>query len=215
MFDRVRVPGAPAPLVFLLATLVPAPLAAQEERPRGGAEVAAKGMAHEAHAERPASGIRAELLQDIDLLEEKYLSLAEAMTGRYDWRPGDGVRSVGEVFMHIAGSNFMIPTLAGISPPEEYPAASMQEAMARMEELERVSDEAEVKEHLRHGFAHARHAISSVPDEELDEPVQIFGRPGTRRLALVLLVTHMHEHLGQSVAYARMNGVVPPWSEGS
>ena len=52
-----------------------------------------------------------------------------------------------------------------------------------------------------------------VPDAQMDAAVTYFGQPNTKRGVLVSIATHAHEHLGQSIAYARMNGVVPPWSQ--
>lgn len=182
-----------------------------------GVPVAAQEMRHDGdHHEMamPSAGVRAELMGDLDVLEEKYTSLAEATTAHYAWRPGEGVRSVSEVFMHIAGANLYIPTIVGVAPPEGMEVASLDEAFARMQELEKVTEPSEVMERLRAGFEHARHAIATVPDEELDTEIMLFGQQATKRAGLILLVTHMHEHLGQAVAYARTNGVVPPWSEG-
>jgi len=173
-----------------------------------------RGHAHGEHAMMPTSGLRAELIRDIEQLERKYLALADAMTGKYDWRPGGGVRSVSEVFMHVVGSNFMIPTFAGIQPQDEYRAANPQEAMAKARALEEITDEAKVKEALGHAFMHARHAVAAISDEQLDDVVKVFGQDATKRNVLTLLVAHMHEHLGQAIAYARINGVVPPWSAG-
>lgn len=179
-----------------------------------GSPAAAQEDAGRQEMAMPTSGVRADLIRDLEFLEEKYTSLAEAMTAHYAWRPAEGVRSVSEVFMHIAGANLYIPTTAGVAPPEGMEVASLEEAFGRMAEMERVTDPTQVQRHLRDGLAHARHAIAMVPDEELDASITLFGQPATKRTALIVLVTHMHEHLGQAVAYARMNGVVPPWSEG-
>ena len=166
------------------------------------------------HASPPSSGLRAELIRDVDQLETKYMGLARAMAGQYAWRPAEGVRSVGEVFGHVAGANFMIPTMAGVMMPESMRAASMQEGMQKMRELETSGDEGRILEALEHSFMHVRHAIAEVPDAQLDEMTRMFGQDVTKRVVLTLLVTHMHEHLGQSIAYARSNGVRPPWSGG-
>lgn len=172
---------------------------------------------HEAHHQEmmPTSGVRADLLQDLGFLEQKYTSLAEAMTEHYSWRPSEGVRSVSEVFTHVAGANLYIPVLFDVDPPAGMEVASMQEAFGRMQQMEaEVTEPAEVMERLEAGFTHARHAIASMADEDLGDSIDLFGQQATKRAGLILLVTHMHEHLGQAVAYARMNGVVPPWSEG-
>ena len=162
----------------------------------------------------PSTGLRAELIRDIEALEQKYVALAEAMTGHYAWRPAEGVRSVGEVFSHVAGANFMLPTMLGIEPPESMRASTMPEMMAKMQEIEAVTDEAEIQETLRHSFMHIKHAVAQVPDGELESMIKLFGADATKRAALLLVVNHMHEHLGQAIAYARSNGVVPPWSGG-
>lgn len=180
-----------------LALVMAGPAAAQGHEGHGAVS---EGM----HAAPPSEGLRAELIQDIEQVESKYLGLARAMAGKYDWRPGENVRSVGEVFAHVAQANFMIPGMVGV-----------EAAMAGdMSDLARRS-EADITQALEHSFRHARHAIADVPDGELDAMVMMFGRDATKRQVLTLLVTHMHEHLGQSIAYARTNGVTPPWSAGS
>lgn len=158
------------------------------------------------------TGLRAELIQDVEQLEQKFVGLAAAMTEHYGYRPGEGVRSASEVFMHVAAANFMLPTMAGVQPPEAYRAASMEEGMARARAMEQVTDAAEVQKALSESFAHVRHAIAAVPDAELDAATQLFGRETTKRRVLTLIVSHLHEHLGQSIAYARASGVTPPWS---
>ncbi len=153
----------------------------------------------------PPTGLRAELLQDLDGLEKKYVSLAGALPQeRYGWRPGTGVRSVSEVFMHVADANYMIAEIAGFARPATVPAASR----------ESITDKAQVVEALRASLAHARAAIVATPDANLDRAVKLFGRDATVRATLVLMVAHLHEHLGQSIAYARSVGTVPPWSGG-
>lgn len=188
-----------APLA-LLAVFAAAPAAAQEHGAHG---------AHDMQAMLPSSGLRAELIKDVESLERKYVALAEAMTQeQYAWRPADGVRSVSEVFTHVAGANFMIPGMVGVKA-EHAPARFQSRDFEKT-----VTDKAEVVDALKLAFLHAKHAIAMTPDAELDTPVKMFGQDATKRQVLTLLVTHMHEHLGQSIAYARTNRVVPPWSGG-
>lgn len=185
-----------APLAAFALVAMSAPAAAQH---------------HAAHGEMvmPSSGLRAELIQDIEQLERKYLSLAEAVPAdKYAWRPAEGVRSVGEVFAHIAGANFMIPGMIGVQA-EHAPAKFQSRDFEKT-----VTDKAELIEGMRLSFMHAKHAVAKTPEGELDATVKMFGRDASKRQVLSLLVTHMHEHLGQSIAYARTNGVVPPWSGG-
>jgi uncharacterized damage-inducible protein DinB len=181
--------------------LLSAPAAAQQPAAAGGQPAA------------PTSGYRAELIRDLNTLERRYMALATAMSGKYGWRPGEGVRSVGEVFMHVAGANFALPLMAGVQPPaEKFAARDMKGAFEMMGQWEKVTDEAKVKEALAGSFQHARDAVARTPDASLDEMTKFFGQDATKRAVLQALVTHLHEHLGQSIAYARSNGVVPPWS---
>lgn len=187
--------GPRAALVAVTAALLP------------GGWAGAQDHQHE-HMAMPEAGLRAEMIGDIEQLESRYTGLAEAMASHLDWRPGEGVRSAGEVFGHVAAANFMIPGLIGIDPPSRYQG---DEGRAALRALEQAEGE-ELLAALRHSFMHARHAVARIPDAELDNPVQLFGRDMTKRAALALFVGHMHQHLGQSIAYARTNGVVPPWS---
>ena len=55
-------------------------------------------------------------------------------------------------------------------------------------------------------------AVAGLSDEQMHETVQMFGQEGTLQATLLLVVGDMHEPLGQAIAYARMNKVVPPWT---
>lgn len=157
----------------------------------------------------PASAqtFQSEVAQDVRAVGEKFVSLAQAMPAdAYDWRPGDGVRSVSEVFMHMAGANIGLPAnLIGASMPAGYAADWAGSA-------EQITDKSEVVGHLETAFEHMASAIEGLSDAQLMEPVNVFGRDTNVMGAVLLLQTHSHEHLGQSIAYARTNGVVPPWS---
>jgi uncharacterized damage-inducible protein DinB len=149
----------------------------------------------------PKSGVRAELLHDLDDMQKKILSLAMAMPAeKYAWRPVRGVRSVSEVYMHIAGGNYTLVSFVGDRP------------MLDTRSFERVTEKSRVLDELRRSFDYLRDAIVNTSDAELDKPIRMFGNDGTERAAFMMALNHLHEHLGQSVAYARMNGVVPPWS---
>src|SRR5712691_10221637 len=150
----------------------------------------------------PKSGFRAEFLQDLDAVQKKIIDLAAAMPAdKYSWRPAPGVRSVSEVFMHIAGGNYFLASFVGMKPPA-YDEST----------LERINDKARVLAELRKSFDHIRMAALNASDADLDKPIKMFGNDTTVRGAFMTALNHLHEHLGQSIAYARMNGVVPPWS---
>jgi uncharacterized damage-inducible protein DinB len=149
----------------------------------------------------PRTGVRAELLHDLDDMQKKILSLAMAVPAeKYSWRPGRGVRSVSEVYMHIAGGNYTLVSFVG------------DKAMVDTRSFERITDKTRVLEELRRSFEYLRDSIIGTSDSDLDKPIRMFGNDSTERAAFMMALNHLHEHLGQSVAYARMNGVVPPWS---
>lgn len=151
----------------------------------------------------PASiddSFKAEFFTNLDDAQEKILHLAESVPAdRYTWRPDPDVRSISEVFMHIAGSNYFLATFLGAEAPK------MDGDMEKV-----VTRKADVIADLKRSFEYLRHAVTTTRD--LQKPVKMFGAQTTRRGVLVTILSHLHEHLGQSIAYARMNGVVPPWS---
>jgi len=177
--------------------------------------VAAILTVHGGPAERAAAqeltGFRADLISHLTEVEEKYVALAEVLSrDQYAWSPMEGVRTAGEVFMHIAGANVLFPSFLGIEPTDDIP-----EALTSGGENPEVPGKAEVIVALHAAFEHARSAVGAVSDEDLDRPTTMFGRPSTYRAVLLNMTTHCHEHLGQQVAYARANGVIPPWSMGA
>jgi uncharacterized damage-inducible protein DinB len=154
-------------------------------------------------AKAPAKGFRAEFLAQQDGVEKELLALAEATPAeKFAWRPAEGVRSVSEVYMHIADSNYFFLGFAGVKAPEGI-SPSMEKD---------VTEKAAVIEALKKSFAHLRAGVASIADARLDKPVKMFGHDTTVRGVLFAAATHEHEHLGQSIAYARMNGIVPPWT---
>ncbi len=151
-------------------------------------------------AAKAPQGFRGEFLANLDEVQEKIVSLAEATpSDAFGWRPAPGVRSISEVYMHIAGSNYFLSTFVGVTAPK------------MSGDLEKtVTKKADVIAELKKSFEHLRNAAASAKD--LEKPVKMFGNQTTYRGVLMTILSHLHEHLGQSIAYARMNGVVPPWS---
>jgi uncharacterized damage-inducible protein DinB len=122
------------------------------------------------------------------------------MSGKYDWRPGAGVRSVGEVFNLIVFENRLLAGVLSGSP----------NAGARPAP---ITDPEKVQEALKSSYANLKKAITGLSDDDLQTTVKLFGRDWTKRDAVMHVLQDQHEHLGQSIAYARTNGVVPPWSK--
>jgi uncharacterized damage-inducible protein DinB len=150
-----------------------------------------------------AADYKSEALQRIDALEKKYVGLAETIPAdKYTWRPAEGVRSVSEVLMHVAGANYGIPGALGTPPPEGFQFRGYDKS---------TSDKAEITAKLKESFAHLRKAVEAAGDAE--KPTKLFRMDMTARGAVLFMLEHLSEHLGQSIAYARVNGVTPPWSQ--
>lgn len=123
-----------------------------------------------AAANTPTKGVRGDILAWIEDAEKKLVGLAEAMPAeKYGWRPGEGVRSVGEVYMHAATANLGIPRMIGIDPPMK-----MEQGMEK-----KITNKAEIVELLKKSFAHVKDAIGKVSDADLDKATKMFGREST------------------------------------
>jgi uncharacterized damage-inducible protein DinB len=158
--------------------------------------------AGQAPARSPA-GVRGDILAQFDDAANKLIQLAEAIPAdKFSWRPGTGVRSVSQVLMHVAGANYYVLSFAGVKSPEGLPQDGENS----------VTDKAQVIAQLKRSVEFTRAAIRAMSDAELDKPATMFGQQTNNRNVLFTVATHAHEHLGQLIAYARTNSVVPPWS---
>jgi uncharacterized damage-inducible protein DinB len=168
------------------------------------------GLAVPAPAQTP-SGITTDLVKATESVEEKITALANALTAaQYDWRPGEGVRSVGEVLLHVAADNYFLPVFLGVPAPTET-KIGLDYATAQAYEQQKL-DRAATIAALTASFEHLKKAMAQMPESRLNEPLKVFGQDFTVRSFMLLATTHLHEHLGQMIAYARSNKVVPPWS---
>jgi uncharacterized damage-inducible protein DinB len=151
------------------------------------------------------TGYRSEVLAEVMIQEDKFLRLAEAVPAeKYAWRPSADVRSFAEVFLHVSAANYNLYKLVGTPPPAGLDLKGLEKS---------TTDKAKVVATLKDSFAHARKAITALPDSDLDKSMDWFGGRNTERGILLFIVRHAAEHLGQSIAYARSIGVIPPWTE--
>jgi uncharacterized damage-inducible protein DinB len=138
--------------------------------------------------------------EDAGTLSKKVTALAQVMAGKYEWKPGQGVRSVGDVFNLIVTENGLLAdALTGKTNTGAEPAP--------------ISDPAKMQDALKASYANLQKAITGLSDNDLQTHVKLFGEDMTKQDAVMLILEDQHEHLGQSIAYARTNGVVPPWSK--
>jgi len=181
---------APAMLLVILAfSLIPACATAQDKP-----------------AAAPAvSGARGEFLAELSYYEQRFTRLAEAVPAeKFSWRPMEGVRSIGEVYAHIAAANYGLARALGTPIPNGIDPKAINAA---------AGDKAKTLQNLKDSFAHFRSAILAIKDGDLDNAQKLFGQETTVRGAFIIITGHLGEHLGQSIAYARQNGIVPPWTE--
>jgi uncharacterized damage-inducible protein DinB len=153
----------------------------------------------------PTSGARLEFLDEVSYYEQRFERLAEAIPAeKYNWRPAEGVRTLGEVYVHVAMANYNFAKMLGTPyPPGLDPKAVLASS----------NDKTKVLQELKDSFAHFRNAILVIKDSDLDKSIKAPRGETTVRGSFFLISGHFGEHLGQSVAYARSVGITPPWTE--
>lgn len=151
------------------------------------------------------TGYRSEVMAEVMIQGDKLVRLAEAIPAdKYTWRPAPDVRSVSEVFLHIAAANYNLYKLVGTPPPSGFNVKDYDKS---------TTDKTKVVAALKDSFDHGKKAITTMTDADLDKSLDWFGGKNTERGVLLFIVRHTAEHQGQMIAYARSIGVVPPWTE--
>lgn len=170
--------------------------------------------AHEKPAQSPAAAedktppsydMKAQALFDMQDLHKKFVSLAQAIPAdKYTWRPAPEVRSIGEVFLHITAANHnILAMMTGITAEPAFRADGFESSTA---------EKAKIIEQLDKSFAFAESTIQGMTNADFKRPETKLGPDANSGDVIYILVTHAHEHFGQSIAYARENGVTPPWT---
>lgn len=161
-------------------------------------------------------GPAGELIQSVQGAEAKFAALAESLSDdALAWRPAEGVRSTHEVLRHVAAANYLLPTFMGVLPPEGAPIRVGAQGPEGVQEFESGTDRAVTQAEITASFAHLTEALGALTEEQLAEEVEFFGRKMSLRGFGTFMSTHMHEHLGQLIAYTRTNGETPPWARGA
>jgi uncharacterized damage-inducible protein DinB len=152
----------------------------------------------------PSYDMKAQSLQDLDDMHKKFVRLAEATPAeKFTWRPADGTRSVSEAFLHVAAMNFGMPAAIGATPAPGYNKDGFEKS---------TTDKAAVIARLNKSFDYVHAYVDSMTNADFAKPELKFGPEANAGDIIYLIVSDDHEHLGQSVAYARVNGIVPPWT---
>ncbi|WP_299535075.1 DinB family protein [Ulvibacterium sp.] len=132
------------------------------------------------------------------------ISLAEAFSEeQYDWRPSEGIRSVGESLLHIAGANYFLASKLGFPPPED----------VDMMNIEKIKGKENVLAALKKSNEFILEKMTMVESDKLGEEVDFGFGKFSRLSGLLIILEHNGEHKGQLIAYARSNDVTPPWSK--
>jgi uncharacterized damage-inducible protein DinB len=137
-------------------------------------------------------------------VSQQLIALAEATPAeKYSWRPASGVRSASEVYMHLAIANFFLLSVTGPKIP-----ADLHENMEKT-----VTSKVEVIAWLKRSLEAVKTAHTATTSKDLERKVKIADREATVDGMYLRIIIHANEHMGQLIAYARMIGIVPPWSK--
>jgi hypothetical protein len=174
----------------------------------GVAALPTEARAQDVMTKESVAELKTSFLADLETMRGKFVGLAQAFPQeKYTWRPMEGVRSVSEVLMLAAMEGYsFVPNSFGAKPAE----LGSREEMAK---LRAITDKAQIIEHINKGFAHAKAQLEALDPATLTGKRTVMGQPRSAAQVALLVGGDMHEHLGQMIAYARMNQIVPPWSK--
>ena len=140
-----------------------------------------------------------------DHVSRQLITLAEAIPAdKYSWRPAPGVRSVSEVLMHIAQANFYLLSVTGPKMPSDMESNDLEKTVASKPAV--IAD-------LKRSLDAVKIARAQLKPGDLERKVRIQGKTVPVDGMYLRIIVHDNEHMGQLIAYARVNGIVPPWSE--
>jgi hypothetical protein len=170
--------------------------------------LATPARAQDVMSKESVAELRSTFLADLEVMRGKFVGLAEKFPqDKYSWRPMEGVRSVAEVLMLAAMEGYsFIPTSFGGKPAN----LGSREEMAK---LRQITDKTQIIDHINKGFAHAKAQLEAIDPATLTGKRELFGQQRSAAGIALLVGGDLHEHLGQMIAYARMNQIVPPWSK--
>jgi peptidylprolyl isomerase len=158
----------------------------------------------------PQPGAGADLSMPLHELEDHVMALAKAVPeAKYSWKPAEGVRSFQQVFLHIASANHLLLNIA-LNSPDADALKKLIDEQSKRENAPATKEQ--VIAALSESFAAVHQELDRARPATLTRKADFFGTPTTTNAVLINLETHLAEHLGQAIAYARMNGIVPPWS---
>lgn len=151
-----------------------------------------------------ADAVVTDFLNVYQSTSDKAVQLAGAIPSEtYDWRPAEGVRSVREAILHLTSGNYFFGSMMGMTTPENVDPRSLEQSGMNKDEAINA---------LKESVAYIKSGIQNISAGDFDTKIDFFGNEITKRQAMFILGDHTAEHLGQLIAYARSNGIAPPWS---
>ena len=165
---------------------------------------ALRAQAQPADSTAPSYDLKAQALLDLEGVNKKCVDLAEALpSDKLTWRPSADTRSFAEVFLHVAGERYGILSLMGATPPAGFKAGALEKS---------TTERGRIVEELNQSWDFANKTISGMSNADFAKLLPKLGPQANEGDVVYILVADAHEHLGQLVAYARQNGIVPPWT---
>ena len=152
----------------------------------------------------PSYDMKAQAVLDLQQMQDKFTKLAEAIPqDKFSWRPSADIRSISELFLHVAGSGFFFPTMKGAAPAPGFTPKDFEKS---------TTDKAKIIEWLNKSFAYDIASVQAMSNADFAAPLPKLGPDANQGDVVYLLVSHHHEQLGIAIAYSRSVGVVPPWT---
>jgi uncharacterized damage-inducible protein DinB len=169
-----------------------------------GAWAQNSGMAASADHTAPSYDMKGQSLVDLARVQKKLVDLANAVpVDKFAWRPAPDTRSFAEVFLHVAGERYGILSLMGATPPADFDRKTFEKS---------TTDKARIIDELNKSWEFAQKTINGMSNADFAKLLPKLGPQANAGDVVYILVADAHEHLGQLVAYARVNGIVPPWT---
>jgi uncharacterized damage-inducible protein DinB len=152
----------------------------------------------------PSYDMKAQSLVDLERVQKKFVDLLNVVPAdKMTWRPSPDSRSFAELFLHVAGERYGILSLMGAEKPAGFDGKTFQKS---------TTDKAQILVELNRTWEFAQKAINGMTNADFAKLIPKLGPQANAGDVVYILVGDAHEHLGQAVAYARMNGIVPPWT---
>lgn len=170
------------------------------------ANIAANANSPDPNADNttPSYDMKAQSLVDLQIVQKKIVDLANAVPAdKFGWRPSEDSRTFAEVFLHVAAERYQILGLMGAQGPANFEGKKFEKS---------TTDKARIVDELNQTWDFAQKTINGMSNADFAKLLPKLGPQANAGDVVYILVADAHEHLGQLIAYARENGVVPPWT---